>query len=459
MCGRRRLPRARADQGFRGKPIVRPWVPRFQARAHRRPDPKHHTGGARPAYSARHIDPAVSHRDPAIPRGGTGAPHLLVRQPGRAAAIDRHLYGLPGHRPAHESDHVLHIADNALCGGTRPGDIGRRRTDEAPLDAPGADRVPDPTTAGGFRRRVGRADVTALHGAIAAVRRRVWAEQPDAFRDRATLDMDGARVETTGACTAGMGIAYDGTWGYHPPAVSRAEAGEVLGLANRSGNRPSHDGAAPEADRAPWLGLRAHYRRVVPPGATDFSQTEPLDRWDARPGVGYVFGYGTRPRGRDRRAVAGGGLAAVAVAGPVPREGPAPSAARSRQGPGRPPAAVRRPAVASGRGGRVRLSADALPEGLPPGRGPQAHLAGDGRGRAVPGGGPRPLHHPRPGVVAGRGGVRGQRPVRPGGPAGAAARRRALPAPVNAPGSNWTRMGMSGPAGTLTAWWALMLPE
>ena len=50
--------------------------------------------------------------------------------------------------------------------------------------------------------------------------------------DTVFLDMDGTLVETTGGCKAGMDIAYDGTWGYHPLVVSLAETGEVLLEAN-----------------------------------------------------------------------------------------------------------------------------------------------------------------------------------------------------------------------------------
>ena len=85
----------------------------------------------------------------------------------------------------------------------------------------------------------------------------VWAKQPASFFDQATIDMDGTLVDTTGECKDGMDIAYDGTWGYHPLVVTLANTGEVLSLVNRSGNRPSHEGAAAEVDRAIWLCLRA----------------------------------------------------------------------------------------------------------------------------------------------------------------------------------------------------------
>jgi hypothetical protein len=277
------------------KPIFRSWFRKFKARIERRLDPAHHADSSRPAFRASNIDYEVSHRDHAIAYGGIGAIHLLVGQLGLAEAIDRHLHVLKIHLPYHESDHVLNIAYNALCHGTCLEDIERRRTDEAFLDALGACRIPDPTTAGDFCRRFRRSDITALHDAIDEVRLGVWAEQPDDFRDRATIDMDGTLVETTGSCKAGMDIAYDGTWGYHPLVVSLAETGEVLRLVNRSGNRPSSEGAAAEVDRAVWLCLRGRFRRIVLRGDTDFSQTEHLDRWDALSEVRFVFGYNAMP--------------------------------------------------------------------------------------------------------------------------------------------------------------------
>ena len=57
------------------------------------------------------------------------------------------------HLPYHESDHVLNLAYNVACGGTRLEDIERLRHDTAYMNALGADLIPDPTTAGDFCRR------------------------------------------------------------------------------------------------------------------------------------------------------------------------------------------------------------------------------------------------------------------------------------------------------------------
>jgi len=225
--------------------------------------------------------------------GGIGAMHHLAQHVGLVEAIDRHVEVLKVALPYHESDHVLGIAYNVLCGGTCLQDIEQRRQDEVYLDALGTQRIPDPTTAGDFCRRFDAGAIEALQVAINDTRLRVWRAQPAEFFDEAILDADGTLAETTGQCKEGMDIAYTGVWGYHPLVVSLANTQEPLFLVNRSGNRPSAEGAAERFDQARTLCRDAGFRRITFRGDTDFSQTHHLDRWDTD-GVRFVFGYDAR---------------------------------------------------------------------------------------------------------------------------------------------------------------------
>jgi hypothetical protein len=285
----------RRPKGFQVKTIFRNWFRKCKSRIERRLDPKQARPRSGPVFSAPNLHYEVSDKIHAITHGGIGAIHALVDRIGLAESIDEHLHVLKIHLPYHESDHVLNIAYNALCDGTCLQDIEQRRNDENFLKALDVRRIPDPTTAGDFCRRFGAADLDALIDAVNRTRLRVWKQQPDSFFDCATLDMDGSLVETTGQCKRGMDIAYDGTWGYHPLILSLAQTGEVLSIVNRPGNRPSHEGAPREIDRALLLFSQAGFRKILLRGDTDFSQTQRLDGWDANPTIRFLFGYDSMP--------------------------------------------------------------------------------------------------------------------------------------------------------------------
>jgi hypothetical protein len=244
-------------------------------------------------YRASNIQYEHSDRVRGLASGGIGAMHQLSQHTGLVEAIDRHVQLLRVALPYHESDHVLGIAYNVLCGGSCLQDIEQRRQDEVYLDALGTQRIPDPTTAGDFCRRFDEAAIEALQTAINETRVRVWRAQPAAFFEEAIIEADGTLAETTGQCKEGMDIAYTGEWGYHPLVVSLANTQEPLYLVNRSGNRPSAEGAAARFDQAHALCREAGFQRITFRGDTDFSQTPHLDRWD-RDGVRFVFGYDAR---------------------------------------------------------------------------------------------------------------------------------------------------------------------
>lgn len=264
-----------------------------KARIKRRLDGPREDQG-KPMLGAGKIRVELGDKTRAISQGGIGFVHRLAHATGLVEAIDRRLHVLKIHRPYHESDHVLNLAYNAMCGGVRLEDIELRRNDEVYLDAIQTERIPDPTTAGDFCRRFAESDIRKLMAAIDEARLNVWRRQPKEFFDRATIDMDGTLVKTTGQCKQGMDISYKGDWGYHPLLVSLAETGEVLRLVNRSGNRPSHEGAAEEADQAIALCRKAGFREVVLRGDTAFSQSEKLDAWD-KDNVTFYFGFKAMP--------------------------------------------------------------------------------------------------------------------------------------------------------------------
>src|SRR5438552_9842273 len=236
--------------GCRVHDKLRQKLARRKRRIQRRLDKSDLRGWSRRMFTAANIQYEIGERGRGVVYGGIGAMHLLVRKLGLAEAIDDRLQLLKIHLPYHESDHVLNFAYNALCDGTCLEDIELRRNDEVFLDALGARRIPDPTTAGDFCRRFTPADVHTLLDIFDDPRINVWAGQPDTFFEQATIDMDGTLVATTGECKQGMDIAYDGTWGYHPLVLSLANTGEVLSVVTRSGNRPPHEGAATPVDRA-----------------------------------------------------------------------------------------------------------------------------------------------------------------------------------------------------------------
>ena len=244
----------------------------------------------RPMLSGRHVQYEVSGRGVGTAYGGIGLIQRLVQELGLAEEIDRRLVLFKIHLPYHESDHVLNLAYNALCDGRCLEDLELRRQDEAYLNLLGAERIPDPTTAGDFCRRFLESDLAQLQAAYDAVRKKVWARQPASFFAEARIEADGKFVETDAECKQGIDINYQGLWGYHPLVLTLANTGEVLRLINRSGNRPSHEGAPALFDECIALCRAAGFRKILLRGDTDFSQTQHLDRWHAQGDVRFVFG-------------------------------------------------------------------------------------------------------------------------------------------------------------------------
>jgi len=318
-------------------------------------------------FKASNIHYDLADKTQGLACGGIGAIHLLVQRLGLPEAIDQELHVLKRHLPYFESDHVLNLAYNCLVGGEVLEDLELLRNNENYLNALDAQRIPDPTTEGDFLRRFNERNVKTLQQVVNRVRRKVWQQQPPAFFDEAIVEVDGSIVATTGECKEGMDLSYKGVWGYHPLLVSLANTQEALFIANRPGNRPSHDDAIYWIDQGIVLVRQAGFRRVVLRGDTDFALTTEFDRWDEG-GVVFYFGFDAMPnlveKAENLPANAWQPLSAAAA---LRDRHAAPPATDERQRRGGASARLREHSSAERAGRRVDLSSREVPASVPGG--------------------------------------------------------------------------------------------
>lgn len=247
-----------------------------------------------PMFNSGKVHYEIGANTEAMSFGGIGAIHRLVTKLGLPREIDEKLQLLKVHLPYHESDHVLNLAYNVLCGGTRLEDIELLRHNTAYMNALGAELIPDPTTAGDFCRRFSEEDVIRLLECINAVRPQLWRSRAqELLGPIAYLDVDGTLTPTTGKKKQGMSLSYNGVWGYAPLILSLANTKEVLYVVNRPGNVTSHTDAPLWIDRAIEL-LQRHVERICVRGDTDFSLTRHFDRWAEQ--VDFIFGMDCMPK-------------------------------------------------------------------------------------------------------------------------------------------------------------------
>ena len=129
---------------------------------------------AKPVFGLGRIHLEIGDRIGAMSFGGIGVVRRVVTKLGLVGEINRRLHLLKRHLPYRESDHVLNIAYNILCGGTRLEDLGALRNDVPYMDALDAEMIPSPAAAGDFMRRFGQEDVVALMEAVNTVRPELW---------------------------------------------------------------------------------------------------------------------------------------------------------------------------------------------------------------------------------------------------------------------------------------------
>jgi hypothetical protein len=242
-------------------------------------------------FTASNIHYEIADRSHGMNCAGIGAIHQMARATGLIDALDRDVQLLKVHLPYHESDHVLNIAYNIIAGGTCLEDLELLRNNEVYLDAIGAQRIPDPTTAGDFCRRFETdRQVLRLMEAMNEARLNVWKQQEPAFFKRAVLDADGSIVSTSGECKQGMDMSYKGVFSYQTLLISLANTKEPLYLVNRPGNRPSYEQADVYLDKAIELCRKAGFQEILLRGDTDFTQSWKLDEWNNAGNVKFIFG-------------------------------------------------------------------------------------------------------------------------------------------------------------------------
>jgi len=194
---------------------------------------------------------------------------------GIAKDLNRELSLLASHRPFHESDHVLTHVYNLYAGGTCIEDIADLQTSEPVRRILGANRVPDPTTAGDFPRRFDTESLRSLDRVIDQAQEKVW-KRRYGKKERAIVDLDSCVRPVYGDQKEGTDFTYKGSFGYHPLMISLAGTLECLRLVNRSGNEASAAGSEDHLrELFPMLGRR--FKQVIVRGDSAFAKQAIFD--------------------------------------------------------------------------------------------------------------------------------------------------------------------------------------
>ena len=239
---------------------------------------------AAPVVRLPRLHPEVDARSEVTPYGGLLLFADLVKRLGLATLIDQHVSVLQRHAPYHESDHVLAQVMNLYVGGTCLEDLAHLQQSEAVLRLVGACRLPDPTTAGDFLRRLDEHDAKGLAGLRRAsdeAQDRAWrlvarrTKGSGRRRELAVVDLDGHVKRLFGVTKQGADF-FKGTWCYQPLVATLAGTGECLAIRNQPGAVRASSGAPAILD-ATLPRTKQHFERVLVRGDSDFDRADVRD--------------------------------------------------------------------------------------------------------------------------------------------------------------------------------------
>jgi len=197
----------------------------------------------------------------------------LIQKLGAAQVIDQSVCVLQRHKPYAESDHILNIVYNLLTGGETLLDIERLQEDRSFLKVLGAQRVPDPTTAGDFLARFCDVAIAELQGALNRIQSNAFFLLKEERKKRATIDSDSSIYEVYGKKKEGADYSYNNKWSYNGLHMSVAETGDIVYQELREGNTYSSVGVD---EKLPEIieRLKQHFKKVRYRGDSAFYDKE-----------------------------------------------------------------------------------------------------------------------------------------------------------------------------------------
>jgi hypothetical protein len=247
-------------------------------------------GGRVTRLPRTHVE--VDERSEVTPYGGLAVATAFLRRFKVAECIDRNVKVFLVHLPYHESDHVLAQTLNLYVGGTCIEDVANLQHNEAVRRILGAPRIPDPTTAGDFLRRLHEKEhqLPGLRRAVDEVQVAVWRRSRRGRGKRedpwSIVDVDGHVKPLYGVQKEGADF-YKSTWCYQPLIVSLAGTGECLAIRNRPGNVRSSDGTAAVLDEVLPV-VRERGGKMLVRGDSDFDRSDVRAACD-RAGAYFAF--------------------------------------------------------------------------------------------------------------------------------------------------------------------------